>query len=93
MKKLLLSAALLFTFAFTHANEDISKKESTIPTENGKGASQTSVEKAFSPSVKEDPAFECFGLSCGTVCGTWSGSPTPEEVVAVWEQLEEDFCG
>ncbi|RDB05880.1 hypothetical protein [Runella aurantiaca] len=87
MKKVLLTGALLLTFAFSYAGEVGEEKEKSNQTVFSE------VENKSTSVPAEDPAFECFGLSCGTVCGTWSGTPTAEEVVDMWYQLEDAYCG
>ena len=89
MKKVLLTAALLFTFAFSYANEDVSKKE--LPNSNKEALK-------LKPEPKTNISLvmpECFGLSCGTRCfssADCGDCSTPENIEDTFNDLEAIFC-
>ena len=89
MKKVLLTAALLFTFAFSYANEDVSKKE--LPNSNKEALK-------LKPEPKTNISLvmpECFALSCGTACFPESDCgdcSTPENIEDTFNDLEAIFC-
>ena len=92
MKKLLLTGALLLTFAFSYASSEVSKKE-TIEEKTAISAEKEVVVKS---AVKPAIQIECFGLCCGvTVCvpsEECSDCSTPENIEDTFNDLEEEHC-
>ena len=108
MKKVLLSVALLFTFALTYANEGVSKKESSkeiivsvekkaLDTEImiNKNSPQQSIKVAASVVMPV-----CFILSCGQLCDTsptasdeWAPYMQEDTIEGTFNILEAIHCG
>lgn len=92
MKKVLLTGALLLTFAFSYASSEVSKKE-TIEVQTTTSAETAVVVK---PAVKPAIMMECFGLCCGiTVCfgdSDCGDCSTPENIEDTFNDLEEEHC-
>ena len=98
MKKVLLSAALVFTFAFGYANERVSKKEVA----NEKAKTSVKKEAVAKPVVKTTKPVVmpvCFGLSCGTACdyssnaeAAWAPYMMADTIEGTFEALELMFC-
>lgn len=90
MKKVLLTSALLLTFALSYANDEVSKKERV----NAKNITLMET-KVVVPAVKPAVMPECFGLSCTTVCfpsGDCGDCSTPENIEDTFNDLEEEHC-
>lgn len=70
--------------SFAFANE--------VETERDSPKNVESVEKKNQNDKKVKFRMECFGLSCGTVCGDLSGSYTGQAYVNLWYALEWQYC-
>ncbi|MFN3782546.1 MAG: hypothetical protein ACK4R6_01395 [Spirosomataceae bacterium] len=83
MKNLLLTIALMCCATFAFAN-DGDKKENPKMKET--------VEQKVVSNENVNFTWECFGLSCRTVCFDVLSNPSFEQLVEAWETLEADLC-
>jgi len=50
------------------------------------------VEKQVDAKEAASFTWECFGLSCRTVCFDVFSNPSFEQLIEAWETLEADLC-
>ncbi|MFN4146477.1 MAG: hypothetical protein ACK4GN_11685 [Runella sp.] len=82
MKKLLLTTALMLTFAFSYANDRPENEE--MKTLNVEDSNVLNV---------DGEAFECFSNSCGdTICGRWLSGPPSDELRVKIMEIMESWC-
>lgn len=90
MKKVLLTSALMLTFAFSYAttaNEAGTKEGISTPVKSKPVATVT--------TKTQDPDWECFVLCCGTVCfpaEDCGDCTSPENIEDTFDDLENEFC-